>query len=287
MKKIILISAFSLFSFLGFSQSPKVKVYVLGTFHFNQVDSLEYDVRDAKHQKSIEELSGIIMELKPDKFFVERMPEWEFENNLDSLYQEYRKGNLSRYRNEIWQVAARVATRLNHSMLYQCDNPGMYGFWYGEIEDYVNKHNEQYKLDFKGKGMTIPHNSLLNCDSLRNISDLLDYIRWWNSDKVQSTAHAHYINVYPQIGNTNAYTPAPQIDSTYYLGANLTVDWYRRNILTYSKMLSQLDYTEKAIFLIIGNDHAPIIKQLFRENPYFELVETEKWLGKTKIKTNN
>ena len=102
--------------------------------------------------------------------------------------------------------------------------------------------------------MTIPHTSLVNYDSLRNNSELLDYIRWWNSKKVQSTSHAHYINVYTQIGNINAYTPAPQIDSTYYLGANLTIDWYRRNILTYSKMLSQLDYTEKAIFLIIGND---------------------------------
>ena len=225
------------------------------------------------------------MKLKPNKIFVERMPEWEFENNLDSLYQEYRKGNLSRARNEVWQVAAKVASRLNHHMLYQCDNPGLYGFWLSEIDDYVKKHKEQIKLEFRGKGMTIPHTSIVNFDSLRNNSELLNYIRWWNSDKVQSTAHAHYINVYPQIGNTNAYTPAPEIDSTYYLGANLTVDWYRRNILTYSKMLSQLDYTEKAIFLIIGNDHAPIIKQLFRENPYFELIETEKWLGKTKIKT--
>jgi hypothetical protein len=285
MKKILIISVLSLYSIFGFCQSPKIKVYILGTFHFNQVDSLEYDVRDDKHQKSIKKLSDIITNLRPEKVFVERMPEWEFENNLDSLYQEYRKGNLSRARNEVWQLGARVATNLNHSKLYSCDQPGLYGYWLGEIDDYTKKHKEEFKLEFKGKGMTIPHTSVVNIDSLRNNSELLNYMRWWNSNKVQSTSHAHYINVYPQIGNINAYTPAPKIDSTYYMGANLTVDWYRRNILTYSKMLSQLDYTEKAIFLIIGNDHAPIIKQLFRDNPYFELIETDKWLGKTKIKT--
>jgi hypothetical protein len=132
--------------------------------------------------------------------------------------------------------------------------------------------------------MTSPLTSKINNDSLRDHSDLLEYIRWLNSRDVQQSSHAHYINVYTQIGNLNAYTPAVKIDSTYFIGANLTIDWYRRNILIYAKMLSQLDYNEKAIFLIIGNDHIAIIRQMFQENPFFEVMETEKWLGKTKIK---
>ena len=54
--------------------------------------------------------------------------------------------------------------------------------------------------------------------------------------------------------------------------------------MVYAKILSQLDYNEKAIFLIIGDDHIAIIRQMFQENPYFEVVEAEKWLGKTKIR---
>ena len=54
--------------------------------------------------------------------------------------------------------------------------------------------------------------------------------------------------------------------------------------MVYAKILSQLDYNEKAIFLVIGDDHIAIIRQMFQENPYFEVVETEKWLGKTKIR---
>jgi hypothetical protein len=271
----------------AFSQSnqKKIKVYLLGTFHFTQSDTTIYDVRSEKNQKSIQKLSDIIVGLYPDKIFIEKMPEWEYENHIDSLYQEYKKGNLNRARNEIWQVAGRTAMRLNHPHLYQCDQPGNYSLYYGMLEEYAKWHNQSQQLEnYNGKGMTGPITNNYNTDSLRNNSDLLDYIRWWNSKEVQNTSHAHYINVYPQIGNTNAYTPANRIDSTYFSGADLTIDWYRRNILIYAKMISQLDYNENAIFLIIGNDHVPIIRQMFYENPYFEVVDTEKWLGKTKIK---
>ena len=105
-------------------------------------------------------------------------------------------------------------------------------------------------------------------------------MKWLNSKSVQQSSHAHYINCYPQLGNTNVF----HYDSTYFLGSELTVDWYRRNIKIYSKMIAQLDYSEKAIILIMGNDHIPIIRHLFNSNPYFEVIPTENWLGKTKIK---
>jgi hypothetical protein len=266
------------------TKNTKIKVYLLGTFHFTQTDTTINDVRSSENQKNIKQLSDIIYKLAPNKIFIEKMPEWEYENHIDSLYQEYRKGNLRQARNEIWQVAGRTANRLNHPHLFQADNPGNYGFHYGRLEYYAKMNNQDDKLLYKGKGMTQPLTSKINYDSLRDHSNLLDFIRWMNSKEVQQSSHAHYINVYPQIGNTNAFTPANKIDSSYFIGANLTTDWYRRNILIYAKMLSQLDYNEKAIFLIIGNDHIAIIRQMFQENPFFEVVDTEKWLGKTKIK---
>jgi hypothetical protein len=226
-------------------------------------------------------LADIVSSRKPDKIFIEKMPEWENENHIDSLFQEYRKGHLNRARNEIWQVAGRVARRLGHQHMYQCDHPGQYGLHYSRIEEYANAHAQTARLMYQGKGMTAPLTSLVNGDSLRNASDLLEYIRWLNSAEVQGSSHAHYINVYPQIGNTDPY----HADSTSFLGAQLTVDWYRRNILIYAKMINQLDYTERAIFLLIGNDHVPIVRNLFQGNPYFEVVGAEQWLGKTTLRT--
>ena len=53
--------------------TEKIKVYLLGTFHFAQTDST-YNVLDENHQKSIEDLCEIIANQKPDKIFVERQP---------------------------------------------------------------------------------------------------------------------------------------------------------------------------------------------------------------------
>lgn len=283
-KTILIITLLVFNSVDSFCQNTKIKVYLLGTFHFTQVDTLVYDVRNEKHQSSIIKLSKRIIGLKPDKIFIERMPEWEHENHMDSLYQQYRQGKLSRARNEIWQVAGRVAAALHHDHLYQCDHPGNYYFHYGQLADYANKNGQQNYLERKGKGMTQPLTTLVNDDSLRNSVNLLEYMRWLNSKEVQQSSHAAYINVYPQIGNTNAYTNAYKIDSSYFLGANLTIDWYRRNIMIYAKVLSQLSYNESAIFILIGNDHVPILRQMFQENPFFEVVNSQKWLGKTKIR---
>ena len=286
MKIIILFSTFLSLTLLSIGQINKIKVYLLGTFHFTQTDTTIYDVRSADKQRGIKKLSDIIYGLNPDKIFIEKMPEWEYENHIDSLYQEYRKGNLSKARNEIWQIAGRTANRLGHPHLYQCDQPGNYSFHYGRLEQYAKVNNQEDKLLYKGKGMTQAITSKVNYDSLRDRSDLLEFMRWLNSKEIQQSSHAQYIDVYPQIGNTNAFTPANKIDSSYFIGANLTTDWYRRNILIYAKMLSQLDYNEKAIFLIIGNDHIAIIRQMFQENPYFEVVDAGKWLGKSKIKVD-
>jgi hypothetical protein len=264
-----------------FSQNgnPKIKVYLLGTFHFAQTDSA-YDVLSEKNQKSILKLCEIVKKQKPDKIFIERMPDYEYQNKMDSLYQAYKSGDKKQRRNEIWQVAFRVAKDLNHKTIYSCDHPGQYGYYYSQIEEYAKKNNQVALLNGKGNGITIPKSSLINEDSLLLNSDLLEYMKWLNSKSVQQSSHAHYINSYPQLGNTNVF----HYDSTYFLGSELTADWYRRNIKIYSKMIAQLDYSEKAIFLIMGNDHIPIIGHLFSSNPFFEVIPTENWLGKTKIK---
>lgn len=266
-----------------FAQKPshKIKVYLLGTFHFAQTDS-SYDVLTETNQKSILKLCEIIEEQIPDKVFIERMPEFENQNRMDSLYQAFKNGDSLQRRNEIWQVAFRVARDLKHQTIYSCDHPGQYGYYYSQIEEYAAKNNQSELLNYKGNGITIPVTSLTDTDSLLINSDLFEYIKWLNSSEVQETSHAHYINLYPQLGNTNVF----HYDSAYFLGAELTADWYRRNIKIYSKIIAQLDYTEKAIFLLMGNDHIPVIKHLFESNPYFEVVDTEDWLGRSEIKTN-
>ena len=258
---------------------PRIKVYLLGTFHFAQANN--YNVLDEVHQKSIQELNDVIVGIKPEKIFIERMPEFEKDNKIDSIYTAWLNStDEMKSRNEIWQVAFKVGKRLGHKKLYQCDNPGNYGTIYSKIAEYVREYNQQEILSYKARGTTTPLTKKVNTDSLRNSVTLLDYIKWLNSKEVQSSSQAHYINVYPQAGNTDVYN----FGQNYLLGTELTVDWYRRNIYIYSKIINQLNYEENSIFLLMGNDHMPIIRHLFESNPYFEVVDVEKWLGKTSIK---
>jgi hypothetical protein len=262
------------------SNSKRIKVYLLGTFHFAQTDST-YNVLDEERQASIIELNTIITGLKPDKLFIERMPDFEYLSKIDSLYTAYlNRSKETNNPNEIWQVAFKVGKRLGHKKLYQCDHPGNYGNLMAGIQEYATENNQQHFLDYNAIGLTRPYTDRVNRDSLRSAMSLLEYMRWLNSKEVQSSSHAHYVNVFPRLGHTDVY----DYKKNYLLGTELTADWYRRNIYTYSKIINQIDFTEQSIFLIIGNDHVPIIRHLFESNPYFEVMDTEKWLGRTTYK---
>ena len=258
------------------SDSKKIKVYLLGTFHFAQTDS-DYNVLDDKHQKSIEKLSQAIAKQKPDKVFVERQPEFESSNKIDSLYGIYLKLTRPiRAKNEIFQVGFRVAKTLGHKKVYQCDHPGQYGVYIDAVNKYAEKNNQNDILDGKRLGSSLHFDGLIDEDSLFQNSSLFEYMKWLNSEEAMRISQAYYITNFPQIGSSDYY----QYDNDETLiGAELTVDWYRRNILIYTKMINQVDYEkDRAIFLIMGCDHIPIIENLFDDNPNFEVVKPDQWL---------
>lgn len=112
-------------------------------------------------------------------------------------------------------------------------------------------------------------------DSLRKVNTLYNYIKWLNTDVVMNTSHASYVVNYTQVGSTDYYN---WDDDDTLLGSEIVADWYRCNIMIYTKMINQLSYKEDAIFLIIGAEHIPTLKHFFNSNPYFEVMETKNWL---------
>lgn len=258
--------------------TEKIKVYLLGTFHFAQTDST-YNVLDENHQKSIEDLCEIIANQKPDKIFVERQPEYEFQNKIDSLYNIYIKMSRPlKARNEIYQVGFRAAKKLGHKKVYQCDHPGQYGRFNRATIDYATKNNQTDILEAKRLGTVLRYDDKVDEDSIMNSTSLLEYIQWINSPEVMTTSHASYLTNYPQIGSNDYYN---YDDDFTLIGAELTADWYNRNIMIYSKMINQVEYgKDKSIFLLMGGDHIPIIKSFFDANPYFKVEETSRWLKK-------
>ena len=181
-------------------------------------------------------------------------------------------------RNEIYQVGFRAAKKLGHKKVYQCDHPGQYGRFNRATIDYATKNNQTDILEAKRLGTVLRYDDTVDEDSIMNSTSLLEYIQWINSPEVMTTSHASYLTNYPQIGSNDYYN---YDDDFTLIGAELTADWYNRNIMIYSKMINQVEYgKDKSIFLLMGGDHIPIIKSFFDANPYFKVEETSRWLKK-------
>ena len=58
-----------------------------------------------------------------------------------------------------------------------------------------------------------------------------------------------------------------------YPGVDLVSAWYRTNLHIYANLLRVIKPTDKAVVLIFGQGHIPILKSLFATNPAFEVVE--------------
>lgn len=282
MKNItMLLAAFIALNCFGQTESnshedkKKIKVYLLGSFHFAQMDST-YDVLSKEHQNSIEELCNTIVKQKPNKVFVERQPEYEFQNKNDSLYTDYLNGGQLKRKNEMFQIGFRVAKKLGHQKIYQCDHPGRYGYLSKTAIEYAQENDQMEILEGKRMGTIQRFDNVIDEDSLRNNISLFEYIKWNNSDQVMSSSHGFYLANFTQLGSTNFY----DYEEDYsLLGAEVVADWYRRNIMIYSKMINQVDYsTDESIFLVMGSDHIPILKSFFEGNSNFEVIHPSKWL---------
>jgi hypothetical protein len=60
-----------------------------------------------------------------------------------------------------------------------------------------------------------------------------------------------------------------------YVGSHLVADWYATNINIYTNILRAVKPTDKAIVVVYGQGHIPILKHLFENNDNFEVIEVK------------
>ena len=95
MKHLLIVSIFIVFNLLSYGQdtTKKVKVILLGTFHFNQsLDSssrLHSDLFSDKRQKEIAVIVNKLAAQKPDKIFLEFTAKDQL--YYDSIYKDYKR----------------------------------------------------------------------------------------------------------------------------------------------------------------------------------------------------
>ena len=266
MTKIIGFLFLTLFSFTTFGQSKseKIKVILLGTFHFGATsdrNSTKFpDLFSKQRQLELDTIANALTNYGIDKFFLEtEVSKQKWQDSLFSLYKTDKLTTQEDLSDERVQIAFRTAAKKNTPMIaadFKLNLP------YDKINEYEQKHENDtvniypffdipYPFTEKRKG--------LKDQSLSNY-----YIQLNNKYSRQANMYdyLHYGLWYGQGDD--------------YLGENITAIHYDRNLKIFTNILRQINpKTDKTIVVLFGHSHTTMLRQFFENHPMFEIVELE------------
>ena len=236
-----------------------IRVVLLGVTHFanpgadhfnSKVDNFLSDQR----QKEIQDVVKQLARFKPDKVVVETL--LRNQAHEDSLYTQYVQDKYKLKVNEVEQLGYRLARTLNlrgvtcadtwttfdmESVMKFAAKNGQTGI----IED-IEKAGNQLVTEFDGVTKT------------NNVKNMLKYLN--TTAALQSNA-AFYTDKLVKVGKDTAY-----------VGSDVVAEWYKRNILIYTNIIRDIKPEDKAVVVIFGQGHIPILTHLFETNPKFKVV---------------
>ncbi len=280
MKNIFVLAVLSLSTSIVFGQnkdsieSPysffpkeKVKVLVVGTFHFdypnldaNKIeDKDKIDVLTEPKKSEVTELVNYIKKFKPTKIALEAFPKW----NATEKLRKYKAGEYRKQRDERFQLGMRLANELNLDTLYSIDA--------GSLDDDLMKVDSVYlqrlfkDYDFKSDDIydTMYKKWYDYENELPSRMNLLEYFKHLNSVEVHKLGHGAYL-----VGDF-------KLDN--HRGADiLSIWWYDRNLRIFRNLQQITQNKNDRILVIIGNGHVSILRQLLESSPEYDFIEFNK-----------
>ncbi len=242
--------------------APPAEVIVLGVYHFANpgLDVVKTEVADVLSPGKQAEISAIVEALarfRPTKIAVEqplaRGP------RLDSLYEAYRAGAHSLQRDETEQLGFRLAARFEHPRVHPIDHSGEFPF--GPVMQYAQQHDPEF--------VTLVEREIARRTDESNRQQrewtIAQILREANDPQRLAEGHGFYMRM-ARVGAGDSY-----------VGATLLSRWYERNIRIFTNVQRIAEPGDR-ILLIIGNGHAPILRELVTADPRMTLVETNQYL---------
>ena len=256
--------------------TTKIKVYIVGTFHFDAseadlIHGKAVDMRTPQKQRELDELVSKLQKTHADKVFVEY--QLKEQPRVDSTYALYRKKQFKPGNNEVYQLGYRLADKLNLNRVYCAD--ARIGIDFDAAQAYARQHGQEPILN--GFMQVQPGDSMGQLLAARNRlrhvalpaggvfpgATLLAQFKVANSAATDQANMDGYLLTIARIGGGNNY-----------VGADVAGDYYKRNVRIYTNLLRQVDVQhDKAIVLLIGFGHASLLKSILRYNSLFEVAE--------------
>ena len=277
MRKISLILFLFLFQFSSLSAQEKIKVILLGTYHFNNPgnDIIKQKERNILSKENQQDLDNIVDKInlsvyKPDQIFVES--NFNEKKELNANYQLYIKNQYHKFTDtikrertkrfytegETSQLGFRLAKKLKHQEIYPIDSLMVMRF--DILLKEVNS-NPKWKKEFSELKASLS-------DKCYEKSNLSEIFLCMNEKSELDDNLGFYISFANKIMVNKDYS-----------GSNMVADWYKRNLIMYSNIQNQLKPDTKSIFILVGTGHAAVFKHFFENDKNFELVDLTKILN--------
>ncbi len=246
------------------TQNEKIKVILIGTFHFGATTDKGKtsfpDLFSASRQNELDSIAHKLAGAGVLKYFVETPVTKQ--KKLDSLYALYTSGLLTdttELRDEQIQIAFRSAV-INNAKLVASDSRQELPY------DLIQQYEETHKNDTVNlyPFFEIPYPFLQKQKKLNELSLPAYYIQLNNAYNRQARMfdYIHYALGYGQDEN--------------YVGESFTLSWYDRNLKIFTNILRSIDVKkDKTIAVLFGSSHTAVLRSFFQDHPYFELVELE------------
>ncbi|CAN5434345.1 hypothetical protein BH10BAC2_BH10BAC2_38560 [soil metagenome] len=260
----IILSIFLAVTTFGQTKSQKIKVILLGTFHFGATsdrNSTKFpDLFSKERQLELDTIANALTNFGIDKFFLEtEVSKQKWQDSLFSLYKTDKLTTQEDLSDERVQIAFRTAAKKYIPMIaadFKLNLP------YDKINEYEEKHKNDTINIYPFFDIPYPFT-----DKRKGLKDLTlskYYIQLNNKYSIQA-------NLYDYLHYSLWYGRGDD-----YLGENVTAIHYDRNLKIFTNILRQINpKTDKTIVILFGSSHTTMLRQFFENHPVFEIVELE------------
>jgi hypothetical protein len=237
----------------------EVQVMLLGTYHFANPgqDVIKQDIDDVlrtQRQTELEDLTTRLAQWKPDRIAVEWA--WSRTDTIQARYARYRAGTLTPNRNEVVQVAFRLAARLGHPAVYPIDDDSFL-----DLNDSLHAFDRR-RPEFKRTRDSI--NAILQAEAkstnawMRQTT-IVEHLQRANTDEALHGGNS--------LGMFGGYLAAGE--GANYGGSQFLARWYERNINMAHNLTRILRPEVKKILLVVGSGHVMPLRGILDEAPQF------------------
>ncbi len=247
-------------------QGARKQIIVLGTFHFaSNQDAIkhgEIDILGTQRQAEIQELNDKLAGFAPDRILVE----WKVVEDqpfVDSTYAEYLADRFTLRANEVYQIGYRQARRFDTGPPQCIDASGL--FLYDTLNYAAGRSGRTAWFEAYMDSVV---QLVMEQDSLHMHQRITEALRQLNS--VEGTRLALAVN-----SVFAAARLGPLGDDA---GAEFIGQWYLRNIRMYANICRSTRDADQRVLVIVGNGHRPIIEQMLRADPDWEVIEADRYL---------